>query len=120
MPEGCDNATHADEMVGQAPGLETAIPALDRLSTRLAAKNSAQVSTLRVVPLGLEALEQVLVARRAGEMTNLKELQTDESLVRLGKLSESNGRVDALDFIGEMRLESGDRSGHGRSFIPAC
>ena len=41
-------------------------------------------------------------------MTNLKELQTDESLVRLGKLSEEQrAEFDALDFIGEMRLESG-------------
>ena len=100
--------THADNTARQAPALESAIPALERLESLIADTNAAQVSALQNAFPKLERLEEVLAAERAEQITGLNKFESDQSLERLEKLAEKQrAEFDALDFIGQLRLESG-------------
>ena len=95
-------------MAGQAPALESAISALERLEGLIADTNAAQVSALQDAFPKLERLEEVLAAERAEQITGLNKFEADPSLGRLEKLAErQRAEFDALDFIGQLRLESG-------------
>ena len=91
--------------------LESAIPAIERLESLIAATNTAQVIALQNVLPKLEHLEKVLAADRAERMTTLKDFEDDETLERLEKLEklveEKSTEFDALDFIGQLRLGRG-------------
>ena len=88
--------------------LESAIPAIERLESLIAATNTAQISALHNVFPKLEHLEKVLATDRAEQNRNLNQFEADESLKRLEKLSEEQRvEFDALDLVGQLRLESG-------------
>ena len=88
--------------------LESAIPAIERLESLIAATNTAQISALHNVFPKLEHLEKVLATDRAEQNRNLNQFEADESLKRLEKLSEEQrAEFDALDLVGQLRLESG-------------
>ena len=88
--------------------LESAIPAIERLESLIAATNTAQMSALHNVFPKLEHLEKVLATDRAEQNRNLNKFEADESLKRLEKLSEEQRvEFDALDLVGQLRLESG-------------
>ena len=99
---------HDEKKAGQAPVLESAMPALRRLQSRIADTNAAQALSLHSVFPDFERLEEVLAANSTEQETGLNKLQADESLRRLEKLTtEQRTEFDALDFIGQSRLESG-------------
>ena len=101
-------STDDGKTAGQAPLLEGAIPALERLESLIATTNAAQVIVLQNVLPKLEHLEKVLAADRAERMTTLKDFEDDETLERLEKLAEEKStEFDALDFIGQLRLGRG-------------
>ena len=66
-------STDDGKTAGQAPLLEGAIPALERLESLIATTNAAQVIVLQNVLPKLEHLEKVLAADRAERMTTLKD-----------------------------------------------
>ena len=100
--------THADNPAGQAPALESAIPALERLESLIADTSAAQVTALQNASPMLERMEEVLAAARTEQIAGLHKFEADPSLGRLAKLAErQRTEFDALDFIGQLRLDSG-------------
>ena len=73
------------------------------------ATNTERTSPLRSVLPELERLERALGEERMGQAAMLDTLVTDERMQQLESLAaERRTEFDALDFIGELRLESGE------------
>ena len=88
---------------------ECAIPALERLQILLSATDVTQISDLHTVVPELEHLEHLLAEDRARQEAILHALVGDDRLRRLERLAaQRRTEFDALDFIGELRLESGE------------
>lgn len=101
-------STHSENTAGQAPLLESVIPALERLDGLIAHTNDAQIGGLHNVFSGLENLEKALASGRAARMASLNRFKVDETLERLEKLAaEQRTEFDALDFIGQLWLGTG-------------
>lgn len=100
--------THDGIAAGQAPVLESAIPALERLEGLLVATNTPQTSSLRNVVLALGRLERAIGEERLGQAAILHALVADERLQKLEKLARKQRHgFDAIDFVGELALGSG-------------
>ena len=88
--------------------LESAIPELERIQTLIAATKATRISDLHNALSEFEHLEHMLDEDRARHETNLHKLDADERLKGLeARASQQRSGFDALDFIGRLRLESG-------------
>ena len=97
-----------EPIADQATLLEDATSSLERLGHLIADTDAAQISALHRVSFDLGQLEKELAADRTKQVAGLKKLEADQSLERLGKLSEGQcSEFDALDFIGRLRLKTG-------------
>ena len=88
--------------------LETAIPALERLQARIADTHATWISDFHNALPELEQLEHMLAEDRARQKAVLHKFDADELLKRLeARAAQQRSEFDALDFIGQLRLESG-------------
>ena len=94
---------------GLASVLEGAIPAIEQFEGRLTSATAARRSSLRDVLPALEHLERALSEERMGQVAILHTLVADERLQRLERLAaQRRTEFDALDFVGQLRLGSGE------------
>ena len=101
-------STDNENTAGQAPLLESALPAIERLDDLMTRADDARISGLHNVLFELENLEEALASGRAARMAGLNRFEADETLERLEKLAaEQRTEFDAFDFIGQARLGTG-------------
>ena len=100
--------THDGDTVGDAPALESAIPALARLENMMAAVNSRGIALFPDVFSELQKLEARLEAGRLEQLAGLDKVVVDEQLKELEELADADlTGFDALDLVGRARLGSG-------------